>query len=475
MPPTSIQSFFSSSSPSKSSPGDGFTPDEMTLPASASTWTPTLDYEESSIGSLEPGPRNLTLMGRIVNFYEVPKPSKRPSAAQGYVKIMLADDTGSMTVRLWYNKTEYKVKLGQLVSVWTVHVSMGSEHTSLAPTAAPLFTSIYPEGERNCYFMVHERIDDGNMFKRPFGVRDSQVLPGLMTLKNFTDGGYDVEDCKLLVCVKSIGARKKFTNKNGTTSELTTVGIFDDTTEAQLTLYGPVSNSASSWTPSQTVLLVANPGWRIDRTAKLSLNANTQLHIDPNTADARYVRALAQRLTKKEHVNPAFPADLFDVEAAESAAVRVLYMLSEIDEFARGNPREKIMGYISVLVTEFHVVTNYKRNMLMSTECCGLPIFANAVTAKCRQCNKDNVLRINPRILGNIIDETGQISSGKLILSDDAWEQLLGRTAEQLVTAPLDVMKYLEQRLLFLRLTLGFGLYLGNDEVGRLAIWCVKM
>jgi hypothetical protein len=77
--------------------------------------------------------------------------------------------------------------------------------------------------------------------------------------------------------------------------------------------------------------------------------------------------------------------------------------------------------------------------------------------------------------LGNVIDETGQISSGKLILSNEAWEQLLGRTAEQLVTAPLDVMEYLEQRLLFLRLTLGFGFYLGEDEVGRLAIWCVKM
>lgn len=30
-----------------------------------------------------------------------------------------------------------------------------------------------------------------------------------MTVKNFLDGGYDVEDSKILVCVKSIGARKK--------------------------------------------------------------------------------------------------------------------------------------------------------------------------------------------------------------------------------------------------------------------------
>ncbi|KAF2646241.1 hypothetical protein P280DRAFT_502865 [Massarina eburnea CBS 473.64] len=478
MPSTSIQSFFSSSSPTKSIPGDGFTPEEMVLSTNTSDWIPTLEYEEVTIGYLEPGPGNITFMGRIVNFYNMPKPSKRPKSAQGCVRIMLADDTGTMTVRLWHANIPWgsMLKLGMLVTVWTVHVSRGSsEQMSLAPTAAPLFTTIFPEGERSCHFMVHEKSDEGKMFKRPFGSKDSVPLPGLMTLENFTNGGYDVDDCKLLVCVKSIGAKKNYIMKDGNTSDLISVGIFDETADAFLTLYGSLSNSASSWTPSHTVLLIANPSWKIDRAAKLSFNANTQLYIDPDMADARYVRALAQRLTKKEHINPPYPKGVFDVEAAETAAMRVLYKLSEIDEFARANPRDKVMGYISVLITEVHIVINHKRNMLMSAECCGLPMFANAVQAKCRQCEKWSPLRINPRILGNVIDETGQISSGKLIFSDDAWEQLLGRTAQQLVTAPLDVIKYLEHRLFFLRLTFGFGFHLGDDEVGRLVIWCVKM
>lgn len=170
---------------------------------------PVHDYEESDIASLEPGPRRVTLMGRIVNFYDMPKPSKRPKAAQGFVKVMLADDTGSMSVRLWYAKTEYPFKLGQLVSIWTVHISQGDGQVGLAPSAAPLFTSMFPENDRDCHIMLHEQGDNGSMFKTPFGVRDSQVLPGLMTLKNFVDGGFDVEDCKLIVCVKSIGPRKK--------------------------------------------------------------------------------------------------------------------------------------------------------------------------------------------------------------------------------------------------------------------------
>lgn len=182
----------------------------MTVPTLTSTWTPTLDYDQVPIGALEPGPHNVTIMGRVVNIYDVPKHSKRSSAAQGYLKLMVADDTGAMTVRLWYAKMQYTVRLGQLVSIWTVHLSNGAgDHTNLAPSTAPLFATIFPEGERNCHFMVHERSDDGTLCKKPFGARGTAPTPGLMTLRNFTEGGYDVDDCKLLVCVKSIGARKK--------------------------------------------------------------------------------------------------------------------------------------------------------------------------------------------------------------------------------------------------------------------------
>ena len=147
------------------------------------------------------------LEGRVVNFYNVVKPSKRHKAAQGCIKIMLADDTGVLTVRLWYADVEYQVHLGQLITIWTVHVSNSSDYNSLAPSTAPLFTTMFPEGERNCHFMTHNNSDDGTRFKRPFNCKDARSLPGLMTLKSFTDGGYEVADARLLVCVKSIGAK----------------------------------------------------------------------------------------------------------------------------------------------------------------------------------------------------------------------------------------------------------------------------
>jgi hypothetical protein len=189
-------------------------------------------------------------------------------------------------------------------------------------------------------------------------------------------------------------------NRNGTTSELISLGIFDSTADASLTLYSSLCESASSFTPSKTILLISNPGWRIEKSAKLSLNANSRLDIDPDTGDARRLRSLAHRLTKKEHVNPPFPADV-DVAHFETAPVRALYGLADVDDFARANPKEKVIGYLSVVITELNIVTPFKRNMLMSNECCGIPIFANAVSATCKQCDKIVGLRINPRIVSH--------------------------------------------------------------------------
>jgi hypothetical protein len=359
-------------------------------------------------------------MGRVVNFNDQIRPSKSHKAAQGCIKVMIADDTGVLTVRLWYADNRYKLKLGQLVSIWTVHISNSSEFNALAPSTAPLFTSIFPEGERNCHFEIYESSDDGTRFKKPYGVRESEALPGLMTLKSFTDGGYDVEQPKLLVCVRSIGARKKCKstllfysfackltaldmNRNGTTSELISLGIFDDTSDGLLTLYSSMCDSASLFTPSKTVLLISDPGWRIDKMAKLTITSGSRVDVDPDTGDARRLRAMAQRLTKKEHVNPPFTIPNSMIEDFESASVKALYTLADVDGVARSlsnsHAKEKIAGYLSVLITGLNIVTPFKRNMLMSNECCGIAIFANSVNMKCKHCGNLVELRINPSIV----------------------------------------------------------------------------
>lgn len=65
------------------------------------------------------------------------------------------------------------------------------------------------------------------------------------------------------------------------------------------------------------------------------------------------------------------------------------------------------------------------------------------------------------------MDESGAITSGKLIWSDEAWEQLLGRDAKGLADSSVTLLKYLENRLLFLKLAVMFG---WSEDVGKLCI-----
>ena len=84
-----------------------------------------------------------------------------------------------------------------------------AESSSLTVQDAALVTSIFPERDNSCYFMVQEQSDEGLVCKTPLGYRDGKQLDGLMTLKGLIEGGHEVADGKILVCVKSIGGRKK--------------------------------------------------------------------------------------------------------------------------------------------------------------------------------------------------------------------------------------------------------------------------
>ena len=106
---------------------------------------------------------------------------------------------------------------------------------------------------------------------------------------------------------------------------------------------------------------------------------------------------------------------------------------------------------------EVKILDCFKRNMLLSGECCNMAAYANAVITKCKGCDKEMALRLNPRILGQVVDETAAIGSGKLLFSDRAWKDLLGRDAADLLKLGQEGVKYLADRLLFCRVSLMFG------------------
>jgi ssDNA-binding replication factor A large subunit len=80
--------------------GDGFTEEEVqsALNPTNITWKPQESYDEVGIGDLSPGPRRAAITGRVVNLYEAATPSKMPTAATGYLKLIIKDDTGVIMV-----------------------------------------------------------------------------------------------------------------------------------------------------------------------------------------------------------------------------------------------------------------------------------------------------------------------------------------------------------------------------------------
>ena len=103
---------------------------------------------------------------------------------------------------------DYKLRLGQLVYVWTPHIS-STDADPLISQHVRLVTSIFPERDKSCYFSVEGSCEDETLYRMPMGYEDGKQLAGLMTLRNFIEGGHEVADGKILVCVKSIGTRKK--------------------------------------------------------------------------------------------------------------------------------------------------------------------------------------------------------------------------------------------------------------------------
>ena len=130
---------------------------------------------------------------------------------------------------------------------------------------------------------------------------------------------------------------------------------------------------------------------------RLLLNSDSRIDINPNIDEAQRLRNLAQDLKRKEHVNPDFPE--IDTAAFEAALVRPLFTLADVDNFMRSNPSEILTGYLSVVLTKLNIVKNFKRNMLMSNECCGSGVFANSKSTECNQCERLVSLRISPTIV----------------------------------------------------------------------------
>ncbi|KAL8949969.1 MAG: hypothetical protein Q9222_003963 [Ikaeria aurantiellina] len=198
------------------------------LHSTPDTWRPRADYATADINALRPGPQSVRVSGRIVNIQHQRMLGKAPVAAKQFVILLVRDDTGilkvgdrysasdfsakSYQIKLWFARVDYHLRLGQRITVWTTlitSIEYGWGGLSTQSKKDGHATTIFPERDRNCYLIAHMDEDDRTSFRTPLDYSDGKQLADLMTLKIFIEGGNEATTAKVLICVKSIGGRRK--------------------------------------------------------------------------------------------------------------------------------------------------------------------------------------------------------------------------------------------------------------------------
>lgn len=160
-----------------------------------------------------------------------------------------------------------------------------------------------------------------------------------MTVESWLRSGHDgVAGVKILVCVKSIGATRKFSKKTGGECKLADIILFDHTGDVKMLLWNELIESARDWVPGKTILLVSNPGYKIGNSNQVSVGVQFQsiIDVEPEFEEAEWLRKYAFGLTKKEALCLEWPEDIFDedtVDAAHCGVVRMLFTLAELDSW----------------------------------------------------------------------------------------------------------------------------------------------
>jgi hypothetical protein len=202
-----------------------------------------------------------------------------------------------------------------------------------------LYASLFPARVNSDSIMIHTTASVDSICRTPLEYDPQRPLPGLMTLDSYIKGGNDgIPGVKLLVCVKSIGARRKVEKKSDERKEreLVEVILFDHTCELKVTFWQELTESVKLWHAGKTILLISNPGWIVSsdgRPGKLGIMKQTMIDVDPEFSDADWLRRHAASLTKKEAPVLKFPDGIWDLEASKYGVNRILFTLGEIDEW----------------------------------------------------------------------------------------------------------------------------------------------
>ncbi|OHW94548.1 nucleic acid-binding protein [Colletotrichum incanum] len=387
-----IQSFYKKEPPTlpKNAPAvglplkdDGFTQAEINAGHNPldRPWNPSEDYGEVCIGDIQPGPTRIRFTGRIVNYapalLDYKNTYNRPTH-----QLIVTDDTGAIGVRLIPIGIPVSLLvIGQLVTVWAswAGTAAGSNHGNIP--FVTMYTTINPAdvGTKQFIQFLPDTPENQRLCRAPLEYDDHgqqpKLLPGLMTLGQYLKTGHDTRGARIIVCIKSIGACKRIIMQGRTKeAELLEVSVYDDTASCVLTLWEDKANSAKLWKPNETILLLTSPKFLPPRdtqpmhsSARISLNYNTLVDVDPNFQDANWLREWVANRVKKEGVYVPFPKGIWNTEAVHGP-VRPLFTLAEVDDFARADPATDFTGKLNLTVLGINLLEFHRRKMMFCIE-----------------------------------------------------------------------------------------------------------
>ncbi|OHE94023.1 hypothetical protein CORC01_10715 [Colletotrichum orchidophilum] len=512
MPAFSIQAFYQrevSTTPNNAlrdsmmqPPDDGFTQAEVESGQNplGRPWNPSGEYSEVHIGHIQPGPNRICFTGRIVNYVPAFLVSKVTYSRPAH-QLIVVDGTGAIAVKLVPIGIPVSLLvIGQLVTIWATWAGITGGSNHLRIPYVTMYTPINPTevGTKQFIQFLPDTAENQRLCRTPIECdRDQQEpkpLPGLMTLCQYLKTGHDISGARIIVCVKSVGSRRRIITRDlAREAELIEVTVWDDTASCVLTLWDDKADSAKFWKPNETILLFTSPKFVSPRDSKptptnagISLSYNTLVDVDPDFQDAKWLRQWVKNRVKKDTVCVPFPKDIWNAKEAVYGPVRALFTLAEVDDFARADPASDFTGKLNLAILGTDLLGHSRRKMLCCTECCGVPLYANQTSATCKNCLKERSLVLNPRIMGILADETGCVAQGKLVWSDQAWSELFFPAVESSDMANLEPeaagdakiffpstcpvaswteltlkdpsgLRILEEQMLYARLTLTFG------------------
>lgn len=272
--------------------------------------------------------------------------------------------------------------IGQLVTIWATWVgSTGGSHYASIPYVTT-WTPINPTdvGTKQFIQFLPGTVGNQQLYRTPLecdrGKHELKPLPGLMTLCQYLKMGHETSGARIIVCVKSIGSRKRVKSQDRLREwELLDITVWDDTASCVLTLWEDKAHSARFWKPNETMLLFTSPKFvppsdnkSATLSASIGLDHNTLIEVDPDFQDANWLREWVKKRVKKESVYVPFPKDIWNAEEAVHGPVRALFTLAEVDDFARADPASDFTGKLNLIILGIDLLGLHRRKMLCCIE-----------------------------------------------------------------------------------------------------------